>query len=47
LETHQIPTVPPGEYRYQRRYTKPGVHPYDTVKWELRDATITDHNGQI
>ncbi|OLB46230.1 ribonucleoside-diphosphate reductase, adenosylcobalamin-dependent, partial [archaeon 13_2_20CM_2_53_6] len=47
METHQIPTVPPGEYRYQRRYTKPGVHPYDTVKWELRDATITDHNGQI
>jgi len=47
LETHQIPKVPPGEYRYQRRYTKPGVHPYDTVKWELRDATITDHNGQI
>ena len=47
METHQIPKVPPGEYRYQRRYTKPGVHPYDTVKWELRDATITDHNGQI
>jgi len=47
LETHQIPKVPPGEYRYERRYTKPRVHPYDTVKWELRDATITDHNGQI
>ncbi len=47
METHQIPKVPPGEYRYQRRYTKLGVHPYDTVKWELRDATITDHNGQI
>ena len=47
METHQIPKVPPGEYRYERRYTKPRVHPYDTVKWELRDATITDHNGQI
>src|SRR6059036_1763064 len=47
LETHQIPKVPPGEYRYERRYTKPRVHPYDTVKWELREATITDHNGQI
>ena len=47
METHQIPKVPRGEYRYERRYTKPRVHPYDTVKWELRDATITDHNGQI
>src|SRR5881409_1781474 len=47
METHQIPKVPGGEFRYQRRYTKPRVHPYDTVKWELRDATITDHNGQI
>jgi ribonucleoside-diphosphate reductase alpha chain len=46
LETHQIPKGPPGDYRYQRKYTKPGVHPYDRVKWELRDAVITDHKGQ-
>jgi ribonucleoside-diphosphate reductase alpha chain len=47
MEIHQIPKGPVGEYRYQRRYTKPGVHPYETVKWELRDATITDHKGEI
>jgi ribonucleoside-diphosphate reductase alpha chain len=47
METHQIPKVPLGEHRYERRYTKPGVHPYDTVKWDLRDATITDHKGQV
>ena len=46
METHQIPKVPLGEYRYERRYTKPGIHPYDMVKWEQRDATITDHKGQ-
>ena len=46
METHQIPKVSLGEYRYKRRYTKPGIHPYDIVKWEQRDATITDHKGQ-
>jgi ribonucleoside-diphosphate reductase alpha chain len=24
----------------RRRYTTPGVHPFDTVEWELRDARI-------
>jgi ribonucleotide reductase alpha subunit len=26
-----------------RFFTKPGVHPYDEVAWELRDAVITDY----
>ena len=30
-----------------RRYTKPGTHPYDTIKWAVRDAIITDHKGQV
>ena len=47
MEIQQIPKVPPGEFRYQRHYTKPGVHPYDTVKWEKRLATITDQKGQV
>src|SRR5437016_1846272 len=47
METHQIPKVPGGEFRYQRLYTKLGVHPYDAVKWETRDAVITDAKGQI
>src|SRR5213594_4307451 len=46
MEIQQIPKVPRGEFRYQRSYTKPGVHPYDAVKWEIRDAVITDHKGQ-
>jgi len=47
METHQIPKVPGGEFRYQRRYTTPGVHPYDAVKWEVRDAVISDAKGQV
>src|SRR5712691_3638575 len=47
MEIQQIPKVPPGDFRYKRHYTRSEVHPYDTVKWEKRDATITDHKGQV
>src|SRR5438132_4090521 len=47
MEIQQIPKVPQGEFRYQRSYTKLGVHPYDALKWEIRDAVITDHKGQV
>ncbi len=47
MEIQQIPKVPPGEFRYKRHYTRSEVDPYDTVKWEKRDATITDHKGQV
>ena len=31
----------PGEALTVRRFfTKPGVHPFDTVEWEVRDARI-------
>jgi ribonucleoside-diphosphate reductase alpha chain len=30
-----------------RLFTKPGVHPYDEIEWEFRDATITDSKGGI
>ncbi len=26
----------------ERRYTEPGVHPFDQVEWEIRDAVIGD-----
>jgi len=32
---------------FRRFFTKPGVHPYDEIEWELRDATITDSKGGI
>jgi ribonucleoside-diphosphate reductase alpha chain len=28
--------------RVEPHFTKPGVHPYDEVEWEIRDAVITD-----
>jgi ribonucleoside-diphosphate reductase alpha chain len=24
----------------ERRYTEPGVHPFDQIEWEIRDAVI-------
>ncbi|WP_336250315.1 vitamin B12-dependent ribonucleotide reductase [Stomatohabitans albus] len=27
---------------FHRHFTKPGVHPYDEVEWESRDAVLTD-----
>ncbi|MBA2262377.1 MAG: hypothetical protein H0W03_06885, partial [Solirubrobacterales bacterium] len=30
----------------RRRFTTPGVHPFDTVDWELRDARI-GHGDRI
>jgi len=47
MEIQQIPKVPQWEFKYERSYTKPGVHPYDAVKWDVRDAVITDHKGQV
>jgi len=38
-------TDAPRGLRFQRLYTTPGVHPYDTVEWELRDAVITNERG--
>jgi ribonucleoside-diphosphate reductase alpha chain len=43
-DTSQTPTtidVQTGEaLRLRRFFTEPGVHPFDTVEWELRDARI-------
>ena len=33
--------------RFTRRFTRPGVHPYDEVEWELRDAVITNEKGEV
>ena len=33
--------------RFVRRFTKPGVHPYDEVEWELRDAVISSGSGEV
>ena len=30
----------------ERRFTRPDVHPYDTVEWESREAIITNERGE-
>ncbi len=32
--------------RFRRRYTEPGVDPFDAVEWELRDAVIANERGE-
>ncbi len=31
---------------FERRWTRPGVHPYDEITWELRNATISSEKGE-
>jgi ribonucleoside-diphosphate reductase alpha chain len=31
----------------ERRFTRPDVHPYDTVEWDLRDSAITNEHGKV
>src|SRR5215211_421148 len=31
----------------ERRHTAPGVHPFDEVEWELRDAIIGDPDSPV
>ncbi len=32
-------------FTVERYFTKPGVHPFDEIEWELRTASITDESG--
>jgi ribonucleoside-diphosphate reductase alpha chain len=32
--------------RFERRWTKPGVHPYDEITWEIRSASIQNEKGE-
>ncbi|HYI80915.1 MAG TPA: vitamin B12-dependent ribonucleotide reductase [Thermoleophilaceae bacterium] len=36
------PTPSTAGVTIERRYTEPGVHPFDAVEWEIRDAVIGD-----
>src|SRR4029453_6855532 len=43
---NSIPSPREG-MRFVRRFTKAGVHPYDEVEWELRDAVISSGKGEV
>ena len=32
---------------FDRVYTRPGVHPFDQVQWEKRNASITNEKGEV
>ena len=32
---------------WERRWTTPGVHPYDEIEWELRSAEIKNESGKM
>ena len=38
--------VPARGLHFERYYTTPGVDPFDTVEWELRDAVISNEKGE-
>jgi ribonucleoside-diphosphate reductase alpha chain len=33
--------------RFERYFTRDGVHPYDAIQWELRDAVIPGEGGNV
>ena len=33
--------------RMPRRFTEAGIHPYESIEWELRDAIITNEQGEV
>lgn len=38
----------PGDgMKFEHYFTKKGIHPFDEIDWELRDATITDANKEV
>jgi len=36
-----------GGLKIERFFTRPGVHPFDELEWELRTALITNEKGKI
>ncbi|MEK7284414.1 MAG: hypothetical protein AAB114_00985, partial [Chloroflexota bacterium] len=47
----EIPTASRGSaargLHFERLFTLPGVHPYDEIEWELRDAVIPGEGGNV
>ncbi|HKB81378.1 MAG TPA: vitamin B12-dependent ribonucleotide reductase [Thermoanaerobaculia bacterium] len=36
-----------GGIEIERQFTKPGVDPFDTCEWEMRNAVITNERGEV
>ena len=35
------------QLHFKRIFTKPGVHPFEQIKWEKRKAVITNEKGDV
>src|SRR4029079_13379438 len=44
--TGQDGTTPVRGLTFERRWTRPGVHPYDEITWEYRTAGIANESGK-
>src|SRR3954454_3466189 len=44
--TEQDGTTPVRGLTFERRWTRPGVHPYDEITWEYRTAGISSETGK-
>src|SRR5688572_6460139 len=36
-----------GSLRFPRTFSRAGIHPYDAIEWERRDAAIPGENGNV
>jgi ribonucleoside-diphosphate reductase alpha chain len=39
--------APAQALRVERRFTRAGIHPYDEIEWELREAVIPGEGGNV
>ncbi len=37
----------PSGLRFEHYFSRPGVHPFDEIEWEKREATITSETGEV
>ncbi len=42
-----FPATPKDGLRIPRRFTRPGIDPYDEVEWESRDAVISNEKSEV
>ncbi|MDE3112711.1 MAG: vitamin B12-dependent ribonucleotide reductase [Chloroflexota bacterium] len=47
ISRDQTPYAPRRGLTFERTFTKAGIHPYDEIEWELRDAVIPGENGNV
>ncbi|MBI2324252.1 MAG: ribonucleoside-diphosphate reductase [Chloroflexi bacterium] len=47
ITREQHPSEAPRGLTFERTFTREGVHPYDEIEWELRDAIIPGDGGNV